>query len=554
MTLTVGWKRVLTWCACGLVVAGSLYARLSLAARYYGNYDQESYEMVVRAVGGGGSAYSTGRYNYSPFWSHNLVVLDYLGRWSGAAFHTVVRSYLTLVDLVTAIALFALCRRRNGRPYLAASLFLLNPIGVYVTGYHGQFDNLSILLVVLALLCFAEEEQASWKSYLPTALLLGASILVKQVTAFVPFVFVLRVRGLRRRAIFVLACYLPFFVTLLPHWIRDPETIRRNVVGYQGGILDWGLSPILASLGVGVAPETYRLALIVGLVAAGLLWSRGDVVQSCLLSMLALFVFMPSFANQYLIWPVALGAINASWLYVVFLAYGSSFLWGPTSPWGLTIGAVPDVPGWLEWTLFAGAPVVWSIAVFWFCALLRRWAQTANVSLLDRRWLAVALTGVALVASASVVKARRPRLIVTADNAAEVWLDGEEAGRIGAWEQPLVLPFPSGRDRALVAVEASNQGGAGGLIGRTRGGSLFESTAGPAAWVCSSSAESGWNRTDFDDSGWSDAAVVAEYGADPWAYRAGATLRGASWVWLQVPVPAEDRIHCRWWAMRPGGG
>jgi hypothetical protein len=547
-------RKALSWTAWGVLLAWSIYARLVLASDYYGNYDQQSWEIALEAGKSGASPYVPGRYPYGPGWMWILLALDFLFGWTGAALHTIFRSFLAAVDLATAATIFVYCRQRGHFPRLATLLFLVNPITIFITGYHGQFDNLALLFVVLALSSWGEPDPIGRKRVLLTGGLLGVGVLVKHVILFVPLVFLMRIRGWRWRAAFMAACYAPFTLSILPYFLRDPALVYEKVFAYQAGIVEWGLRPILAEFGIVVAGASYQRGIMVVLALAALVWSLGDLRRACLLCMLGLFVFLPSFANQYTVWPVALGALDASWLYVAYLVYGGSFVWGPVSARGPEIGPSPAAPGWMEWALFTNSRALWAISAIWFAAVLVEWARSAAPTLrLHRSMFAIAAATAAVIGSVLFVYTGRPRLTLACDDTAEVWIDGEKAGSIERWDHPLSLAFPRG-ERVLVAVDAVNLGGPGGLIAAASARPRFARLVEPATWVCSPTADPGWSRADFDDSSWQPAPVVMAYGGGAWQRRAGTLLEGAEWVWRTVPVPEQDHMYCRWWATRPGGG
>ncbi|GGW46968.1 family 78 glycoside hydrolase catalytic domain [Streptomyces griseoloalbus] len=82
---------------------------------------------------------------------------------------------------------------------------------------------------------------------------------------------------------------------------------------------------------------------------------------------------------------------------------------------------------------------------------------------------------------------------------------------------------PGGEGEVVLAALATNRGGAtvnpGGLLVRlvvdTADGQRHERVTGPE-WRTSQTEQPGWQRPDFDDTGWARAAVLAPYGQGPW--------------------------------------
>lgn len=141
------------------------------------NYDVISYRRVAKLVHDGQNIYATtSRYNYSPCWSyvvHRLAM-------SASSFpdpFTAFRWHLTLLLTGIDIGIAALLFERFGTR--AASLFFLNPVVIFITGYHRQFDNVAILIGLLAV-ALAERARSSLGTSL-AATVLGFSLAVKHV-------------------------------------------------------------------------------------------------------------------------------------------------------------------------------------------------------------------------------------------------------------------------------------------------------------------------------------------------------------------------------------
>ncbi|HXI18107.1 MAG TPA: hypothetical protein VNM48_17215, partial [Chloroflexota bacterium] len=129
-----------TLAAIGLLGLG---VRLWLAASFHGNFDQDSYALVVEALRGDGDMYGTLRYNYSPLWAYGLLTLDTIAVAVGMPFHVLVRGFLSLVDVGNACLIYRLARHESGagrwRPVVSFGAYTLNPLAILITGYHGQF-------------------------------------------------------------------------------------------------------------------------------------------------------------------------------------------------------------------------------------------------------------------------------------------------------------------------------------------------------------------------------------------------------------------------------
>ncbi len=267
-------------------VLAALAARLLLLRAFSGNYDVESFAGAVAILRRGGALYlETARYNYSPVWAHVLLALDALARGIGCSLGAVLGAFLLVVDALTSAVLYRLGGggRRGGA---AAVLFFLNPVSVFVSSFHLQFDNVAILLLLCALL---------WARRLPatrgaTVAWLSASLLVKHITAFFPPLFLAsrRERGLKPLAAAV--PYAVFAASFLPYW-RSWEGVRQNVLGYRSLSEDYGVAMLLALPGV---PRWVPGALFAAAVLVALALLRAvPRERACLMLFLVMLLFAP---------------------------------------------------------------------------------------------------------------------------------------------------------------------------------------------------------------------------------------------------------------------
>lgn len=138
------------WLFFGVLVAG-LAARLLVATCGH-DYDMDSWQIVAGIADRGDNVYaSTDRYNFAPGWFHILHGLNLLAGHNPVVFRYVVAGFLGLADA----GIFFFLWRRSGR--LAACWFLLNPISIIITGYQCNFDNVAILLGLVAVGLMGDE-------------------------------------------------------------------------------------------------------------------------------------------------------------------------------------------------------------------------------------------------------------------------------------------------------------------------------------------------------------------------------------------------------------
>jgi len=127
------------------------------------------------------------------------------------------------------------------------------------------------------------------------------------------------------------------------------------------------------------------------------------------------------------------------------------------------------------------------------------------------------------------------------DNSMRVYINGKKAVSSNEWSTPVRAEIAKSlvKGKNVIAVEAVNSGGPGGLIlsvdswkSRPRGdkkGSPILSTS--PAWKASRKAASGWKVTGFNDSEWRKSTSLAEIGGGPW----GASVNSSTLVNAGAP-------------------
>jgi hypothetical protein len=343
-----------------------LAARLWLAS-LGGNFDLMSWVLIARGMDDRHAIYtSLGRYNYGPVWAWILHGLAHLtpvlfgGATSVLRFHMVIAGFLGLVDAAIAW----IVSRIYGTT--AAIVFILCPISVLISGFHSQFDNLAVLLGLLAWLILRDpalrkQSMAFWAA----AVFVGLSLATKHILIFLPIWILLwsECGDLRRRLGFCAVAYGIFIAGFVP-WLLDPASrpyVIANVFAYTSApqysflrrlaafCAPWLLSTYAPFPGLTVVNLVWAAAMVsLGAIAIRV-QARDARPEIYMIYLAALVPFAPSAAVQYLAIPLLAGAVAwrkpASWL---FMVAGSIFVFfGDTN-----IGGLPAVHG-LALTQFA---------------------------------------------------------------------------------------------------------------------------------------------------------------------------------------------------------
>lgn len=328
--------------------------RLAIAARVRGNYDTDSFRIAAEAVLSGQNVYAaTERYNYSPVWAYTVAGLWTLAGADAARFVFLLGLLATAADAAAAALVFALARRlgRTRESALgAALLFFANPVSVLASSAHGQFDGLAIVPLLGAILVtlgpggLGDRRRKGW-----AAALLSASLLVKHVTAFHPLLFWRRVRrpGLSDAALAV--PYAALALSFLP-FAGAGSAIWENVVAYGAR----GAKPSAWTALLEI-PRGQRFALF-AILAAAVAWAisatrREELPRAALVLWLAVLVALPTYGIQYLVWPLAVGALYPSAGLGVYVFAAAIF----HSSWSLD----------LAWPVQVSSLGTWLAAAFW---------------------------------------------------------------------------------------------------------------------------------------------------------------------------------------------
>ncbi len=307
-----------------LIILNGTIVRLILASACYGNYDMQSYEIVTDIVVKGGNVYAeTNRYNYSPAWFMVLGTLKRIQHWFPAlSFHFVVKSFLCGVDLLTLAFLLLIARHEKISIIGTAIFFYLNPVSFLITGYHGQFENLSIFMVVIGLFTYVKLKSKPVLGRIFLWIFATIGMIIKH-NIFYELIICLNYAIKRywiKLLLFVVSVCI-FLVLFLPYLDAGSKGIIRNVFGYSSDPQKYGINSLFNL-------PVLKYVFIVGMLVFPFLLKSKDIVRQCLLGMLFFVVFATGFSIQYFVLPIALGALRPSKGFLFYSMLGSMFILG----------------------------------------------------------------------------------------------------------------------------------------------------------------------------------------------------------------------------------
>ena len=117
---------------------------------------------------------------------------------------------------------------------------------------------------------------------------------------------------------------------------------------------------------------------------------------------------------------------------------------------------------------------------------------------------------------------REARLLITADDSFQLFVNGKPAGAGSGYNQPQVAEITNHLTpgKNLLAVAATNASESpAGLLGKLivtldQGDPIVQRI--DDSWKVSEKAAAGWNQPAFDESAWPNAVVVGSMGDKPW--------------------------------------
>lgn len=348
-----------------LAIFLGLGTRLFLAHYYHGNDDQISYEIVSAILERGGNVYSeTQRYNYSPLWAQLLLYLKSLSNLTNLPFHSIIRGFLSLVDLLNGVFIGLISSQifTNRSSTSGFSLYLLNPVSLLIVGYHGQFDNLAALPLLVATYWYIRTNDKS--SIVPIWLLGTLAVIIKHTTVFGALtLFVLTARNHRHAWIMFLLTLIVFLGSFFVYFPEGQAGIINNVFLYRSKPDQYGLGELLPDYLS--APIFFILMMLVPFIAKHYL--KLSLAQGLLFAFVAFITLTYGIAEQYFILPILWGSILPGAWYWGFTLVATIFLIG--SPNNLDIPYIPAV-----WN------TVWLAASGWLLSYFLTWRTGPKVS------------------------------------------------------------------------------------------------------------------------------------------------------------------------------
>jgi len=322
-----------------ILIIGML-VRAFIAYHFYGTGDVQDFEKIMIHTVADKNFYAAGLYNYPPLMPWLWDLLWMINPWEVKPIF-LIKTFTSFSDLFTALLIFYVCRKKmnltSDRALLHTSLFFLNPISIMITSYHGQIDSFCILFLMLAWVFFVFTKGTGCTLY--SALALSISIAFKHVTILLMPVFLIFLKDLKKRVVFLVFSCLPPTLMLLPYFLESPEVVIERLIGRHSAIMNWGYTQlvkmILSFIGRGDLIEVTRaffgsvgqyILLVVLLLEWLFVIKKVDVLKAILIVFLTFYSVTAGFGWQYLAWILPFWAVRPSRLFILFTSIGTLYL------------------------------------------------------------------------------------------------------------------------------------------------------------------------------------------------------------------------------------
>jgi len=343
------------------------------------NYDINSFQLVANNVRDFKDVFSAvdtaERHPYLPLQLYWIGLAGWLADKTGLAFSSVVRIAPIIADCFVVLLLFKMIsKNKNLDPIHAAMLYAINPISVYVSAFHGQFDSIPLFFLLVSLFYAGA---SAYKS----GFWLGLGIWIKSWPVLLLPIILNTFKGLKEKSRFVIAMITTPLVGIFIYLFlfqADFFNIVDKALGYNHGVGIWGYTYLVKNLAGFLLPELSIWSLLkfsryLTIVILGLVWfffaRKQSPIAGVLTFLLAFFVITHAFSIQYLVWLIPLGVLvgDIHWInWFTTAAFAYMFLAYHTLILDMTITNIMPWPLADTWIIIPASLPVWIVTIFWF--------------------------------------------------------------------------------------------------------------------------------------------------------------------------------------------
>ena len=307
----------------------ALATRLVPAALIFGSEDVAGSWAWAQAIEHGTSPYRTAFFPvaWPPLWLPFAWLADRAAEATGIPFHLVVKSIPIAADVILTFLLYSAARDYGRAPFRTALLYALNPVAIYMSAIHGNFDAIPTLCATSAVIALRIDDDRRQRR---AATWLGVGAAFKTWPLFILPALVAPLKSLRRRAAVVaIACGIFAAALFVPSLFVGSRAIEA-MLWYRGKETWWGLSSLSFLLPAAIPASVLTAIFYAAMTGAALLLfvAPAPAARGALLILLTFLATTPGFGVQHLLWivPIALLADPRRGVVYSILA-GCTLLW-----------------------------------------------------------------------------------------------------------------------------------------------------------------------------------------------------------------------------------
>ena len=303
-------KNTQTFYIC-LIIALGFFLRISISEYGY-MYDLLAHKANVDIYKYNGNIFESGQYNYSPLiWINILLFLDSLPSFFS---DTLIDFRYKLIVFLTFIDFFSFLILLRLHSLKVASLYYLSPILIFISGWHNQFDNVAILIGLLAVLSYQKLKNDS--GFYLCACLLGVSLCAKHILFFFPVWLAFKQKCWKKKILIILIPFLIFALSFAPY-------IKENFADLQYQILEYKSLNNYPFWSIFVPQFMYnylgaRNLFFAALFLAGLFLQKKNALETFYHYLILVVLFSSGIANQYFAIPLIGIAVFWNRFYFLF--------------------------------------------------------------------------------------------------------------------------------------------------------------------------------------------------------------------------------------------
>lgn len=333
------------------VISLGLIFRLSFAFYLKGGFDLNYWYEIVNLTIRGYNIYAvSSAYNYFPIW---IVILTNLKRINlfllpQLHFYFIIRLFLTFSDLITLYFLILILRVKHQSENFALFGYFLNPVIITITGFHGQFEGLAVLFIIIGYYLYLyKKNRLAWLFY--TIGGLTKHMFVNQILILLAHIY----KDKKRIFLYFVLSGLIGILILIPYYPAYLSIIN-NLFLYSYTTNNYGIPGLLNWIHLSGIINFYRDLFMLSFLGLPFLIRGKSLSEKMLWGSLFFIVFTPGIGDQYFVIPIALAIININFWFYLYSLLTILYLLGSSAQFNVG-----------TYKIFS-FNFIWLTALFWF--------------------------------------------------------------------------------------------------------------------------------------------------------------------------------------------